>query len=470
MAGTAMTAPVASVEEAEEDAGGLPSVQHAWGEDDVSMSPPAGTPPVAEEEEEEEVAAGSRPATPPREAAAGDRGVQSTPLSPVGMSSYGRDVQYYVGQWLDVKDTVAQWLEATVMEVDSENRRMFIHYNGWPVRWDEWIEFESNRVAPFRSVTRHNNQHGLTSPSPLTQVQNAPRVGPSVFRLVLPELARMMRQIQPIVEEASDIVTGAVEEGGISVPQEWGWPHAAGAGAGGSGSSGREGGRGAEAGDMPGAVLDGRMRWHSLSGPAMRARARASRTGSGSNTGASELPAPGAATTVATTVGTYAAAAAAAAAVAAGEEEEAELVPEMGTESPDATLRAEQRARLTELGDQLAPLFDRFGRVLMDMSSHLRRASDSQMYDSGGTYVDDVNGLTTGAATPGAGAGAWRRVPPCQSATTFLRSAPSVAPSLNARNTVGTALSTLGPHGSIMDVHLIVSPNPLGTTRATGTT
>lgn len=41
---------------------------------------------------------------------------------------------FFVGQWLDVKDTVNQWLEATVMEINRRERLVKIHYNGWPVR------------------------------------------------------------------------------------------------------------------------------------------------------------------------------------------------------------------------------------------------------------------------------------------------------------------------------------------------
>ena len=39
--------------------------------------------------------------------------------------------RYYVGQWIDVKDTVSQWLEATVILVDLDRRSVFVHYNGW---------------------------------------------------------------------------------------------------------------------------------------------------------------------------------------------------------------------------------------------------------------------------------------------------------------------------------------------------
>jgi large subunit ribosomal protein L40e len=38
---------------------------------------------------------------------------------------------FFVGQWIDVKDTVSQWLEATIMAMDNAGRRVFVHYNGW---------------------------------------------------------------------------------------------------------------------------------------------------------------------------------------------------------------------------------------------------------------------------------------------------------------------------------------------------
>jgi hypothetical protein len=46
-------------------------------------------------------------------------------------SSAGTRRRFFVGQWVDVKDTVAQWLEATVMEINESERLMFVHYNGW---------------------------------------------------------------------------------------------------------------------------------------------------------------------------------------------------------------------------------------------------------------------------------------------------------------------------------------------------
>lgn len=53
-----------------------------------------------------------------------------------------------LGQWVDVKDTIDQWLEAQVIDVKDE--KVYIHYNGWGTRWDEWIDFSSPRIANFK--------------------------------------------------------------------------------------------------------------------------------------------------------------------------------------------------------------------------------------------------------------------------------------------------------------------------------
>ena len=57
---------------------------------------------------------------------------------PTGPSVVSAPKQYFVGQWLDVRDTVSQWLEATVMQVEDHSPsgygppgRIYVHYNGW---------------------------------------------------------------------------------------------------------------------------------------------------------------------------------------------------------------------------------------------------------------------------------------------------------------------------------------------------
>jgi hypothetical protein len=56
--------------------------------------------------------------------------------------------KYEVGQWVDVKDTIDQWLEAQIIQV--RNNMVYVHYNGWGTRWDEWIEMNSPRIAAFK--------------------------------------------------------------------------------------------------------------------------------------------------------------------------------------------------------------------------------------------------------------------------------------------------------------------------------
>ena len=70
------------------------------------------------------------------------------------------------GQWVDVKDTVEQWLDAQVIEVSDDNKMVKIHYNHWSTRWDEWIETNSPRIMPFRYHTRQTTLTNYHSPFP----------------------------------------------------------------------------------------------------------------------------------------------------------------------------------------------------------------------------------------------------------------------------------------------------------------
>ena len=70
------------------------------------------------------------------------------------------------GQWVDVKDTVEQWLDAQVIEVSEDNKMVKIHYNHWSTRWDEWIKTNSPRIMPFRYHTRQSTLTNYHSPFP----------------------------------------------------------------------------------------------------------------------------------------------------------------------------------------------------------------------------------------------------------------------------------------------------------------
>lgn len=73
-------------------------------------------------------------------------------------------VKYEIGQWVDVKDTVGEWLEAQVMQV--RNNQAYVHYNGWGTRWDEWIDFSSPRMAAFKTYTLQSPSNIFLSPYP----------------------------------------------------------------------------------------------------------------------------------------------------------------------------------------------------------------------------------------------------------------------------------------------------------------
>ena len=71
---------------------------------------------------------------------------------------------YSVGQWVDVVDTIDQWLDAQVVDVKDD--KAYIHYNGWGTRWDEWIHFSSPRIAPFKTYCTQSLASVYNSPYP----------------------------------------------------------------------------------------------------------------------------------------------------------------------------------------------------------------------------------------------------------------------------------------------------------------
>jgi hypothetical protein len=73
------------------------------------------------------------------------------------------------GMWVDVKDTVDQWLEAQIIDVraTASGTSVFVHYNGWPSRWDEWIDAQSSRIQPLRAKTFQSISAPMHSPYPV---------------------------------------------------------------------------------------------------------------------------------------------------------------------------------------------------------------------------------------------------------------------------------------------------------------
>jgi hypothetical protein len=80
---------------------------------------------------------------------------------------------------------------------------LFLRCIDRPERWDEWISFDSPRVAPFRSRTVHSTLSPYVSPTPNVTLARAPITGANDLRTLLPEVARIFRTLQPAVEAAA---------------------------------------------------------------------------------------------------------------------------------------------------------------------------------------------------------------------------------------------------------------------------
>eukprot|EP01083_Nonionella_stella_P066612 175578_1 len=53
--------------------------------------------------------------------------------------------RFCVGQKVDAKDPLDKWYHATVMNVTPS--RVFVSYDDWSSKWDEWIDIDSKRLA-----------------------------------------------------------------------------------------------------------------------------------------------------------------------------------------------------------------------------------------------------------------------------------------------------------------------------------
>jgi ubiquitin C-terminal hydrolase len=70
------------------------------------------------------------------------RTVDGWPRSPVKKNF--RDFE--VGDHVDALDTSNKWYESEVVEVKKDQRKVMIHFINWPSRWDEWMDFDSDRI------------------------------------------------------------------------------------------------------------------------------------------------------------------------------------------------------------------------------------------------------------------------------------------------------------------------------------
>ena len=58
-------------------------------------------------------------------------------------------VQIRANEKCDVCDPGDKWCTAQIIEVATNHRQIKVHYVGWSDRYDEWLDFESYRIAPL---------------------------------------------------------------------------------------------------------------------------------------------------------------------------------------------------------------------------------------------------------------------------------------------------------------------------------
>ena len=90
--------------------------------------------------------------------------LQSKTIKPFNLNKR----KFEIGEWIDVKDTINQWLEAQIINIRTinKNTQILVHYSGWGNRWDEWIDIKSQRIANFKTYTLQSQNSIFLSPYP----------------------------------------------------------------------------------------------------------------------------------------------------------------------------------------------------------------------------------------------------------------------------------------------------------------
>lgn len=110
-----------------------------------------------------------------------------------------------IGQWIDVKDNVFNWLEGEVIAI-NENQ-VLIHYNGFSKKWDTWMPMNSPHILPFRTNTVQSHKSMYLSPVPRTKLdgdlngQSLPNAdAEELFKQVLDQIDAITEQLDALLE------------------------------------------------------------------------------------------------------------------------------------------------------------------------------------------------------------------------------------------------------------------------------
>jgi hypothetical protein len=68
----------------------------------------------------------------------------AVPASGTKKAEEPEEPQYFRGQFLEVLDTANKWLPAEVLHVDVAKSRIYVHYDGFSAKWDEWLKLDDD--------------------------------------------------------------------------------------------------------------------------------------------------------------------------------------------------------------------------------------------------------------------------------------------------------------------------------------
>lgn len=95
--------------------------------------------------------------------------------SPLPDPPAGFSVNLSVGDMVDCLDTDKVWRVAEIMQVTQNE--VYVHYDGWQKKWDEWIKKDNKRIQPPRTLTT-----GYTGPTAANVVPIVPVAKPVINR------------------------------------------------------------------------------------------------------------------------------------------------------------------------------------------------------------------------------------------------------------------------------------------------
>ncbi|XP_050409211.1 PHD finger protein 20-like protein 1 isoform X1 [Patella vulgata] len=79
----------------------------------------------------------------------------STPTTPKLKLPFRWGINWKKGEKLEAMDYMEKWYLAKISDIDYNGKMILIHFEGWNVRYDEWLPADTDRIRP---LTRHSDR------------------------------------------------------------------------------------------------------------------------------------------------------------------------------------------------------------------------------------------------------------------------------------------------------------------------